>query len=350
MKALVKTRKGVGFIEVRDVPEPVPGAGEVKIEIEACGVCGTDIHVRHDSFPYWPPVILGHEFTGTVVELGPGCKKIKIGDRVVAEPHTRACGVCYLCRTGQIQICPEKRSPGWGIDGGMADYIAYPEWLLHKIPDGMSWDQASIVEPTANIVTDLIERTAMTAGDFVAVQGPGPIGLLAAMVARAAGARGVAIIGTPADEELRLAKARELGFRHVINIGETDPVKAVLDLTGGIGADIVVECSGAPRAIPVVVDLVRKRGKICVIGLTGNRNVDLPWDKFSFKVVDMFFSMSTSYTSWDRTISLIHNGQVQAERLITHHVALDDWEAAFDATEKQQALKVLMMPRQGTKK
>ena len=146
---MVKTKKGVGFIEVRDVVEPEPKNGEVKIKIAACGVCGTDIHVKNDTFPYWPPVILGHEFTGEIVSPGPDCKKFKVGDRIIAEPHTKACGVCELCRTGNIQICPEKRSPGWGIDGGMAEYICYPEKLLHKIPETMSWEQAAVVEPTS---------------------------------------------------------------------------------------------------------------------------------------------------------------------------------------------------------
>ena len=344
MKALVKTRKGVGHIEVRDVPEPHPEEGEVTIEVAACGICGSDIHVRHDSFPYWPPVILGHEFTGTIMELGPGCRRFRTGDRVIAEPHTKACGQCYLCRTGNVQICPEKRSPGWGIDGGMAELICYPERLLHAIPEDMSWDQAAVVEPTANAVTDLLLRTGVTPGDFVAVQGPGPIGLTAAMVARAAGARDVAVIGTPGDVELRLPKARELGFSHVLDIGETDPVEAVLELTDGRGADIVVECSGAPAAIPVSASLVRKRGKICAIGLTGNRMVELPWDAFQFKVVDLIFCLSTEYESWDRTISLIHSGRVPAERLITHREPLENWESVFDDIENLQALKGLMIP------
>ncbi|MBI5381210.1 MAG: alcohol dehydrogenase catalytic domain-containing protein [Opitutae bacterium] len=343
MKALVKTQKGKGFLELRDVPEPNPKAGEVKIEIAACGICGTDVHVRHDEFPYWPPVILGHEFTGTVVEVGPECRSAKVGQRVVAEPHTKACGVCPLCRTGNIQICPEKRSPGWGIDGGMTKYICYPEKLLHNLPDTMSFDQGALVEPTANAVTDVIERAKITPGDFVVVIGPGPIGLLAAMVARAAGARDVVLIGTPGDVTLRLAKAKELGFK-TINLGEVNPVDAIKDMTGGLGADMVIECSGSPRAIPGTIDLVRKLGKICVIGLTGNRNVEIPWDKFSFKVVDVIFNLSTSYTSWDRTISLINNGLVPAEKLITHRLPLAKWEEAFDAIEKLQGLKALLIP------
>lgn len=344
MKALVKTQKGKGFIEVRDVPEPKVKAKEVKIKIAACGICGSDIHVRHDSFPYWPPVILGHEFTGTVIEVGGDCSMLKIGDRVVAEPHTKACGDCFLCRTGNIQICASKRSPGWGIDGGMAEYICYPERLLHKIPDTMTWDQAVVVEPAANVTTDLLERTGVSAGDFVAVIGPGPIGLIAAMAARAVGARDVAILGTPGDVDLRFKKARELGFANLINVADTDPVKAVFDMTNGIGADIVVECSGSPKAIPTTVDLVRKMGKICVVGLTGNKNVELPWDKFSFKVVNMIFNLSTSYTSWDKTISLISSGRIESEKLITHKEPLDNWEKVFNDIENLKALKGVLIP------
>ncbi|MEI8341040.1 MAG: alcohol dehydrogenase catalytic domain-containing protein [Verrucomicrobiota bacterium] len=344
MKALIKTQKGKGFLEIRDVAEPNPGIGEVKIEIAACGICGTDIHVRHDEFPYYPPVILGHEFTGTIVELGPECRQARVGQRVVAEPHTRACGHCYVCRTGNIQICPEKRSPGWGINGAMTQYICYPEKLLHLVPDGMSFDQAALVEPTANAVTDVLERARLMAGEFVTVIGPGPIGLLAAMVARAAGAREVVILGTPGDVELRLSKARELGFTQVINIGETNPVEVINDLTGGLGSDLVIECSGAPRAIAGSVDLVRKMGRVCAIGLTGNRNVELPWDKFCFKVVELIFNLSTSYTSWDRTISLINKGLVPAEKLITHRAPLADWEATFDALENLKGLKAILIP------
>lgn len=344
MKALVKTQKGVGCIELRDVPQPTPKDDEVLIKIAACGICGTDIHVKHDKFPYWPPVILGHEFTGSVAQVGKSCKVLKKGDRVVAEPHTRACGRCYLCRTGNIQICPEKRSPGWGIDGGMAEYICYPEKLLHTIPDSMTDDQAVMTEPVANIVTDLLERTRVEPGDFVVVQGPGPIGLIAAMAARAVGAKEVAIIGTPGDIDLRFKKAKELGFDKLINVGSEDPIKAVMDLTGGRGADIVVECSGAPKAIPMIPDMLRKMGKVCVVGLTGGRNVELSWDKFAFKVATVVFNLSTFYTSWDKSIELIASGRIQAEKLITHKEPLANWEAVFKDIEELKALKGVLIP------
>jgi threonine dehydrogenase-like Zn-dependent dehydrogenase len=226
----------------------------------------------------------------------------------------------------------------------MTRYICYPERLLHRIPDTMTFDQAALVEPTGNAVADVIERARIQPGDFAVVIGPGPIGLLAAMAARAAGAREVAIIGTPGDVALRLAKARELGFTQLINIGEANAVTAVMDLTNGVGADMVIECSGSPRAIPGTIDLVRKLGKICVIGLTGNRNVEIPWDKFCFKVVDLIFNLSTSYTCWDRSISLIDKKLITPEKLITHREPLDNWQRVFDDLENLKGLKGLLIP------
>ncbi len=345
MQALVKTQKGVGFLELREVPEPVPGHGEVLIKVKACGICGTDVHVFYDKFPYWPPVILGHEFAGEVVALGPGAGKFEIGSRVVGEPHTQACGHCYLCRTGNIQICPTKRSPGWGIDGAFTDYLKMPEKLLHRIPDSMSYDTAAVVEPAANAVTDVIERAHAMAGEFVVVLGPGPIGLLAGLAAKAAGARHVVMAGTTADEAVRLAKARSLGFETVVNVQKENLVEIVSDLTGGIGADLVVECSGAAPSIASTVDLVRKKGRICVIGLTGKDNISFPWDKAAFRVCDIIFNLSTSYTSWDRTIHLIASGRMPAGEVISHRMPLTDWQLAFKEIEAQRALKVLLLPK-----
>jgi L-iditol 2-dehydrogenase len=344
MQALVKTQKGVGFLELREVPEPVPGPGEALIEVKACGICGTDIHVKHDAFPYWPPVILGHEFAGQVVALGPDTDGVEIGARVVGEPHTQHCGHCYLCRTGNIQICASKRSPGWGIDGAFAKYLVMPPKLLHRIPESMSYEEAAVVEPTANVVTDLLERTGVTAGDFVVVLGPGPIGLLAALAARAAGARHVVIIGTPVDEEVRLSKARELGIDTVLNVAESDPLQVVRDLTGGLGADVVAECSGAAPAIASGIALLRKMGKFCAIGLSGKDKLEFPWDQAQAKVCTITFNMSTQYTSWDRTIALIAAGKIPVARIISHREPLANWEQVFAAVEEQKALKALLIP------
>ncbi len=344
MKAIVKTQKGPGFVELREVPEPVAGPGEVLIEVKACGICGTDVHVLRDEFPYWPPVILGHEFSGEIVELGPGTGLHKIGDRVVGEPHTQACGQCSLCRTGNIQICKMKRSPGWGIDGAFTRYLKMPERLLHRIPDNMSFDMAAVVEPAANTVHDVIERAKVEAGDFVVVVGPGPIGLLAGMTARAGGARQVVVIGTKQDEAVRLSKAREIGFDTLVAREETDLVKAVTDMTDGAGADLVVECSGSATGIASAIDLVRKKGRICAIGLTGKPAIPFPWDKAAFKVCDLIFNLSTSYTSWDRTIHLAASRALPIDKVISHRMTLSQWDQAIAEIDAQRALKVLLIP------
>ncbi len=344
MLALVKTQKGEGFLELRDVPEPQIAEDEVLIEVKAAGICGTDIHVKHDTFPYWPPVILGHEFSGEIVQLGARVADWSVGDRVVGEPHTLHCGQCYLCRRGHIQNCPHKRSPGWGIDGAFTRYIKYPPKLLHRIPESMTFDQAALVEPTANTVTDIIERGTIDVGDFVVVMGPGPIGLLAAQTARAAGAARVMIVGAPADEDLRLATARKLGIDHVVNFAEQDPVKLCQELTDGRGADLVIECSGAPPAIAQSVELVRKWGKICAIGLTGKRPVQLDWDAAMTKVITLYFNMSTEYASWDKTIGLIADGKINVDLILTHKLPLADWEKAFEAIESMEALKAVLVP------
>lgn len=344
MKALVKTEKGVGKLEMRDVEVPTPGDGEVLLKVLAAGVCGTDIHIRDDKFPYWPPVILGHEFCGQVVSLGDGVTLVGQGDRVVGEPHTKACGHCRLCRTGNVQICASKRSPGWGIDGAMAEYLVMPEHLLHKVPASMSDAAAAVIEPTANAVHDVVERAGVVAGDLAVVIGPGPIGLLAAMTARAAGAREVVVIGTDADEALRLPKARELGFSHVVNVQQASAAEVVADLSGGVGADMVVECSGSRGGVASAVELVRKKGRICAIGLVGDDTIDFPYKTASFKVCDMYFCLSTSYTSWDRAIALVAGGQIQADAIITHCKPLDQWELVLDDIDNLKAIKAVLVP------
>ena len=344
MKALVKTKKGPGNLELRDVPVPQVGAGEVLLKVLAAGVCGTDLHVRDDTFPYWPPVILGHEFCGRVEKLGEGVTLVAVGDRVVGEPHTRACGHCPLCRTGNIQICPSKRSPGWGIDGAMAEYLVMPQHLLHKIPDSISDAAGGAIEPTANAVHDVLERAGVEAGDFVVVVGPGPIGLLAAMTARAAGAREVVVLGTSSDEAMRLPKARSLGFAHAINVQKQDAAELVAERTGGTGADLVVECSGSQAGIASTVALVRKKGRICAIGLPGAESVMFPYKAAAFKVADLYFCLSTSYTSWQKAIHLVGAGLIDVEAIISHREPLVNWEQVFKDIDNQRALKAVLIP------
>ena len=201
-----------------------------------------------------------------------------------------------------------------------------------------------MVEPTANAVHDVVERARVDAGDFVVVLGPGPIGLLAALTARAAGARHVVIVGAPADEEIRLKKARDLGFETVINVAKTNPVEVVRDSPAAWAPTWWSSAAARRPAIASTVDLIRKKGRICVIGLTGKDSIPFPWDKAAFKVCDVIFNLSTSYTSWDRTIHLIASGRLPAGEVITSRLPLAEWKTGFDGLEAQRALKVLLIP------
>jgi L-iditol 2-dehydrogenase len=345
MKALVKTAKGVDLIEVRDVRVPEIGNDEVLIEVKAAGICGTDLHIYHDEFPYWPPVILGHEFSGIIAAAGKNVTDWKPGDRVVGEPHTLACGECWLCRTGNRQLCPDKRSPGWGIDGCFAKYMRFPEpALLHRIPDSLSFEDAAQVEPTANVVTDVIERGEVRTGDIVAVIGPGPIGITAAQAAKAAGADTVILIGTNVDEDLRLPTARRLAaIDHVVNVQKDDVPKLVLDLTQGRGADVVVEASGAERGIAMGLQLVRKLGRMTAIGLTARPEITFPYASGMFKSVTYVFNLSTSFTSWDTSIRLIAGGKIQVAPFVTHKGGIERWQEFFTALDEKKGLKGLFV-------
>jgi len=346
MRALVKTAKGEGHVELKDIPVPAIGPGEVLIEVKAAGICGTDLHITHDEFPYWPPVTLGHEFAGVIVEAGKDVADWKAGDRVIGEPHTLACGKCWLCRSGNRQLCASKRSPGWGIDGCFAKYMRFPDpVLLHRIPDDLDFEEAAVVEPAANVVHDVLERGRVNPGDVVAIVGPGPIGLLSAMAARTSGAAKIVVLGTNADEEVRLPTARKLhGVTHVWNVQKEDAEARMTELTNGRGADIVIESSGAEDGIALGLKLVRKMGRFTAIGLTGKEKVGFPYDVGMRKAVHFYFNLSSSSTSWERALHLVDAKKAEVKLLITHRGALDQWEEFFSALEAKKGIKGIFLP------
>jgi len=341
LKALVKYKKGKGYIKIKEIPKPIINSREVLIKVKFAGICGTDIHIWHDQYPYWPPVVLGHEFSGEIIEIGRSVKGWKIGDRVVGEPHTGACGVCRFCRTGNIQICEQKRSPGWGIDGAFATYIKMPSYLLHRIPNNVSFEEAAVIEPAAIVAHHVLERGRVEPGDFVVIFGAGTIGLLAAMVTKIAGASKVMIVGTSIDEKVRFKVAKKISVDYIVNVQNEDPVQKVMDITNSVGADLVVEASGAEPAINQAVKVVRKMGRISVIGLTGKNKISFPWDVAVFKVCNIIFNQSSSYTGWNKVISLLSSRKINLTPIITHKIALEEWETAFKAIEEGEAIKIL---------
>ena len=344
MKALQKTAYGEGLIEVREVPVPeLKDEDEVLIKIKAAGVCGTDIHIFHNEFTYYPPVTLGHEFSGDIVKIGKKVKNFRVGDRVVSEPHSEACMVCDLCRQGYWQICPEKRSPGWGRDGAFTDYIRMPAKLLHKIPENVSYEIAALAEPTAIVTNYVVERVNVRIGDVVTIIGAGPIGILAGMVAKECGASKVLMTGVTSDEILRFDVAKNMGIDITINVMKESAKNIIAELTNGKMSDVVIEASGAEQGIQSAFELVKVCGKICAVGLTGKDFINVPWDVAQKKMLDVFFNMSSSYTSWDRALAMMGSTRYDMNKLITHKESIENWERVFKDLQSGNGIKALFI-------
>jgi L-iditol 2-dehydrogenase len=344
MKAVVKYGKGKGLVEIREVPEPKMKDDEVLIEVKAVSVCGSDLHIYHDAHPYWPPVILGHEFSGVIVDVGKGVKGWKAGDRIVSETRTGSCGTCYMCQSGFPQVCEQKRPYGIGVNGAYTKYVAGPARLLHRLPDNVSFEAGAVIEPTAICVTSILERSKLQAGEKVVITGPGPIGLISLAIAKAAGAGFVGITGMSSDEGIRFKKARELGADLMIIVDKENPVQKVLEITNGLGVDILIETSGSGKAISQAFEMVRRMGRICAIGISGKEEVPIPYDRGIFKALRYDFCFSSSWTAWETTIGLISKGVLPIEKIITHKLPLDKWEEAFHLLESLQAAKVILIP------
>lgn len=341
MKALRKLSAedtGLVLVEV-DLPSAPPGW--VVLDVTYAGICGTDLHIARNQFPSWPPVTIGHEFTGRVAASGDGVVGWASGERAVCEPHALACGTCHLCRRGLTHLCPSKRSPGWGIDGGMARQVAVPAHLLHRVPDSVGDVAAAMCEPAAVAVT-AAERMPVRPGETVLVFGPGPIGLLSALVCRAAGAGQVVVVGRPTSAS-RLAVADGLGLT-TWDSTRLDVGQATLELTAGRGADLVIDASGAAAAIATAMAALRRRGRMCVVAVTGRPAIEVPWDLAMSRAIDISFSLSSSWSSWDAALALMARGAFDPTPLASVY-PLADWQRAFNAFSERRVVKALLDPR-----
>lgn len=344
MKAVVKTAKGPGNVAYIDFPTPEkPGPGELLIEVKATGICGTDLHILHDTFRNRPPVVLGHEFAGVVLETGAGVTRFKPGDRVTAEAPARICGKCRYCRTGNYNHCVDRLGMGWGVDGSFAKYTVTEELMTHKVPDNVSFKAGALIEPMA-CVAHCMELSEVQAHDVVVISGPGPIGLLMTQAVKAEGAVAV-VIGTDVDRK-RLEAAKAMGADHIVNAQQTDALQFVRDLTEGYGADVVIECAGAAPSVAACMDYVRRMGKYTQMALFGGKQVPVDMDKLVVKEFKTIGVQSQRWTAWDNALRLLARGVVDLEPLVTHEFGLDEWEKAFEVFENKSGLKVVMYPNE----
>ena len=343
MKALVKYAPGPGNVELREIPKPSPGQGEVLVAVKATGICGSDLHIYHDDIQLLlhPPVVMGHEFAGVIAELGSGVEGLHVGQRVTSETAVRTCGHCWACRTGWYNACGQKELLGYIYDGGFAPYCAVPARLIHPLPENVDFVAGALSEPLACCVHAIVELSGVQAGETVLIAGPGAIGLLSLQVARASGAR-VLICGTAADQE-RLALARELGAHETMVVETVDVVQRTQELTRGDGADLFIECSGAPAAARLGLEATRRCGRYLQIGLA-SRSFELDLAQVAYKELRVFGSLGQRWTAWERALSLLERGLVQTQPLVSDVMPISAWREAFDRFERKQAIKVVLQP------
>ena len=338
----MKVARGVGNIELRDIEEPNPGPGQVKIRVRGAGICGTDLHIYKDEFNSWPPVVLGHEVAGEIVDVGVGVENMPIGTRVTTETYFSTCGVCRYCRTGHTNLCRNRRSIGSAVNGGFTSYVVVPASNIHRLPDNVDFEAGALTEPLACVVHGVSSTPSVSPGDIAVVAGPGAIGLLALQVVKAAGAT-VIVLGTENDEH-RLEMARSLGADHTVNVQREDPEVLVTDLTHeGLGADVVYECSGAGAAAAQLLKLVRRNGRYVQIGLFGK---PIAWDldQICYKELIVTGSNASVPSAWIRALQLLESGQVQTKPLITNSYEVTEWENAFTGFESRSGVKTLLTP------
>jgi threonine 3-dehydrogenase len=337
VKALVKAAARPGF-ELKDVPEPTIRDDEVLIRVRRAGVCGTDVHI-YDWDPWAqgrvkPPIIVGHEFAGEVVQVGRLVTDVHEGDRVTAEGHI-VDGRCLLCRTGNSHVCPYTKIIGVDRDGCFAEYIAMPATNVWHLDDNVSFDVGGIHDPMGNAF-----HTALTApipGSTVLVTGCGPIGIFAVGICKAAGAS--RIIASDVIEA-RLALAKQMGAHDVVHPKEAEAV--VKQHTEGLGVDVVLEMSGVPAAIHQAFSLVRVGGRVQLLGIPSQRvDFDLA-NEIIFKGLTVYGVVGRRmYDTWLLMTRFLRSGQFDPTPVITHRFPLDAADEAIRAIKSGQAGKVI---------
>lgn len=332
------------LIEERNVP--TPSSGEILIRVEACAICGTDVRIYyHGNDRLKPPIIIGHEVAASIAVVGDGVSQFKVGDRVVVGAGV-VCGECHSCQTGNPNLCQNKQAFGYEFDGGFAEYMLIPAQAVKKgnlirIPDNLSWEEASLAEPLSCVINGQ-KNLKLSPGKLAVIFGVGPIGLFHLQLAKMHGAR-VAIVDLSSE---RLALAAYLNPDFVVDASKTNPIDEIMRITNGDGADCTIICGSAKIILEQALKCTGKGGDVLIFaGMPkSDARIDLDANLVHYKEVTLLGSFASTLEQMKLALQYIANGTVNVQKMITKTLPLDQLLDGFEAVRNQQGLKIVIKP------
>ena len=342
MKAIFKDKEGEG-LTMKDTPEPTnPGPGEVIVKVKRASICGTDVHIymwdRWAASRIKPPIIVGHEFAGEIVEKGEDVEGLDVGDYVAAESHI-FCGHCYQCRTGRAHVCQNLKILGVDVDGAFAEYVKVPARILWKVSPEIDPNYASVMEPFGNAIhTVTVEDLT---GKTVLIAGAGPIGIMAIQVAKVEGA---SLVIVSEIKEYRIKLAKENGADVVVNPLEEDLVEKVMELTNGEGVDAFFEMSGSQDALRQGLRSLTPGGTASILGVFHNESISFDMNNlFTFKGIKMYAITGRKiFETWRIADQLLKSKRVDMSKVVTHVLPFEEWEKGIQLMREGKSGKIVL--------
>jgi 2-desacetyl-2-hydroxyethyl bacteriochlorophyllide A dehydrogenase len=340
------TFQAPGEVAVEDVPEPkLTRPDDAIVQVDASGICGSDLHIYHGRVPVEPGFTIGHEFVGTILAAGPELERAAVGERVLGCFHT-ACATCAPCIRGDYHRCAHGRTFGHGsklgdLQGAQAERLLVPRanLTLRRVPEGMPDDVALFAGDVLGTGYHAIAHAGLRSGDTAAVLGLGPVGLCAIQAARAAGATQVFAIDTVSD---RLDMARRFGATP-IHLTDEDPKRAIRAATDGVGVDVVVDAVGDPAPLALAISLARDAGTVSGIGAYAGKG-EVPLGLAWLKGVTLRLGLANVIAHVDRVLAMVSAGLLDPAPLVTHHMPLDRAPDAYATYDRREALKIVLTP------
>lgn len=345
MKAVVYY--GIENIKIEQIPIPECGDDEIRAKIDACAVCGTDLKAYKSGNPrIKAPIVMGHEFTGVIEKIGKNVKGYLPGERVVMATSV-SCGECYYCKHGNNNLCSNLKPMGFSYNGGMAEYVVIPKDAIKnghviKVPAGVKAEYAALCEPLSCAVNSA-ENCGIKKGDTVVVSGAGPMGIMNLCAAREFGAKKIILSEV---SENRLEQARQFGCDVLVNPVKQDLVKAVMDETNGLGADVVIVAAPAAAPQEAALDYVRKRGTVCLFASlpAGKSMLSIDSRKIHYGELRIVGSSDSTPAQVKRAVELLQSKSFPADKIASYVLKFDEILKAFDLMVSGEALRVVLVP------